>query len=78
MESELVKKGEEVYQRNKEKWERFYLDKIIAIEVEKENLAGAGDDLNDVYDKAIRKYPGGHFYFRRVGPCPAPDYLFRL
>jgi hypothetical protein len=76
MESELVEKGEEIYQRRKEEWERLYLNKIIAIEVEKGELAGAGDELNEVYKKAIRNYPKSHFYFRRVGPCAAPDYLF--
>ena len=28
MESELVEKGEEVYRKRKEKWERLYLNKI--------------------------------------------------
>ncbi|RJS75593.1 hypothetical protein CW714_00190 [Methanophagales archaeon] len=66
MESELVKRGEEVYQRKKEEWERLYLEKIIAIEVEKEDLAGVGE------------YPGSKFFFRKVGPCRAAGYLFSL
>ena len=78
MESELVKRGEEVYQRKKEEWERLYLEKIIAIEVEKEDLAGVGDNIDEVCDKALNKYPGSKFFFRKVGPCRAAGYLFSL
>ena len=78
MESELVKKGEEVYQRNKEKWERRYLNKIIAIEVEKGDLAGVGENIDEVCDEALDKYPGSRFFFRKVGPCRAAGYLFNL
>jgi hypothetical protein len=76
VESELVKKGEEVYQRRKEEWEQLYLNKIIAIEVEKEELAGAGESIDEASEEALKKYPGKLFYFRRAGPCAATTRLF--
>ena len=76
VESALVKVGEEVYEENREEWERRYLGKIVAIEVESRRLAGIGDTLEEAYEEAVKRFPGKKFYFRRVGPCPAPTYLF--
>jgi hypothetical protein len=75
MKSALVVKGEEVYEQNKEKLEKT-LGKIVAIEIESGTIAGIGSTLDEAYEKAIKKYPGRKFYFRRVGPQPAPTYLF--
>jgi len=76
MESLLIKLGEKVYSENKDKWERDYFGKIIAIEVESKELAGVGDTLDEAYENALKKHPNKRFYFRKVGPCPAPTYLF--
>jgi hypothetical protein len=76
MKSVLVIKGEEVYERNKEKLEKTYLGKIVAIETESGTIAGIDENLDKAYEKAITKYPGKKFYFRKVGPSPAPTYLF--
>jgi len=76
MKSVLVIKGEEVYERNKEKLEKTYLGKIVAIEIESRDVAGIGASLDEAYEEAIKKYPKKEFYFRKVGPCPAPGYLF--
>jgi len=76
MESLLVKLGEEVYGENKDKWEKAYSGKIIAIEIVSKELAGVGETLDEAYESALKKYPDKQFYFRKVGPCPAPTYLF--
>ena len=76
MKSMLVMKGEEIYEENREELEGAYLGKIVAIEVESRTIAGVGEDLDEAYEKALKKYPDGRFYFRKVGPCPAPTYLF--
>ena len=76
MDSLIVKLGEETYSKNKSKWEKSYFGKIIAIEVESKELAGVGESLDEAYEDALKKYPNKQFYFRKVGPCPAPTYLF--
>lgn len=76
MKSVLVIKGEEVYEENREKLEKAYLGKIVAIEIESRDVAGIGASLDEAYEEAVKKYPQKQFYFRKVGPCPAPGYLF--
>jgi len=76
MESKLLQFGEEVYEEKKEKLESVYLGKIVAIEVESRDVAGIGENLDEAYEKALKKYPDRQFYFRKVGPCPTTDYLF--
>lgn len=76
MKSVLVIKGEEVYEKNREKLEKAYLGKIVAIEIESGAVAGIGASLDEAYEEALKKYPGKKFYFRKIGPCPAPGYLF--
>jgi len=76
MKSVLVIKGEEIYEQNKEKLEKAYLGKIVAIEIESGTIAGIGLTLDEAYEKAIKKYPDRRFYFRKIGPQPAPTYLF--
>jgi len=76
MKSVLVMKGEEIYEENRERLEKAYLGKIIAIEIESGTVAGLGENLDEAYEEALKKYPGKKFYFRKVGPCPAPGYLF--
>jgi len=76
MKSVLVVKGEEIYEQNKEKLEKAYRGKIVAIETESGTIAGIGETLDEAYEKARKKYPGKKFYFRKVGPHPAPTYLF--
>lgn len=76
MKSVLVLKGEEVYEHNKEELEKTYLGKIVAIEIESGTIAGIGRTLDEAYEKAVKKHPSEKFYFRKVGPYPAPTYLF--
>ena len=76
MESLLVKMGEKIYNENKARWEETHMGKIVAIEVETKSLAGVGENLDEAYENASQRYPNKRFYFRKVGPCPAPAYLF--
>lgn len=76
MKSVLVVKGEEIYEQNREKLEKAYLGKIVAIEIESEEVAGVGASLDEAYEEAVKRYPQKQFYFRKVGPCAAPGYLF--
>jgi len=76
MKSRLAELGEKIYEENKVEWEKAYLGKVIAIEVESRSLAGVGDSLDKAYEEAVKKYPGKQFYFRKVEPCAAPGYLF--
>ena len=76
MKSVLVMKGEEIYKENREKLEKVYLGKIVAIEIESGIVAGVAETLDEAYEEALKKYPNKRFYFRKVGPCPAPTYLF--
>ena len=78
MKSLLVVKGEEIYEKNKRKLEKTHLGKIVAIEIESEDVAGIGENLDEAYEKASRKRPGKKFYFRKVGPCAATSYLYLL
>lgn len=76
MKSLLVVKGEEIYEDSKRELEKKHLGKVVAIEVESRTIAGIGESLDEAYEAAIRKHPGRRFYFRKIGPCPAPTYLF--
>ena len=76
MGSRLAELGEKIYEENRAEWEKAYLGKIIAIEVESRSLAAVGDSLDEVCKKVLEKYPGKQFYFRKVGLCAATDYLF--
>ena len=76
MKSVLVMKGEEIYEKNRERLEKAYMGKIIAIEIKSGTVAGVGEDLDEACEEALKKYPNKKFYFRKVGPCAAPGYLF--
>ena len=76
MKSMLVMKGEEIYEENRKKLEKTYLGKIVAIEIESGTVAGIAESLDEAYEEALKRYPNKRFYFRKVGPCPAPTYLF--
>jgi hypothetical protein len=76
MKSMLVAEGENIYEENRKKLEQTSLGKIVAIEIESREIAGVGPNLDDAYEEAIKKYPKKQFYFRKIGPCQAPGYLF--
>jgi len=71
----LAKMGESIYQDNKDWLEKEYMGKIVALS--KEGVAGVGNEILEVYEKAKKKFKGP-FYFRRVGPNPSVGYLLVL
>jgi hypothetical protein len=71
-------KGEEIYKENKDRLEKTYMGKIIAIEIESRSVAGVGESLDEACEEALKKYPKKKFYFRKVGPCAATSYLYFL
>ena len=62
----LVAKGEEVYQRVKEKLEPEQRGKIVAIEVESGDYF-LGGSVIEAGKKARKKHPNKLFYFVKVG-----------
>lgn len=78
MESKLAQLGEQIYEENKEEWEKVYSGRIITIETKLEQLAGVGETVDDAYRDAVKKHPGKQFYFRRVGEEKAAGYLFMV
>jgi len=78
MESKLAQLGERIYEENREEWEKAFYGKIIAIETESEQMAGVGESVDDAYQKALKKYPGRRFYFRKVGKEKSAGYLFMV
>jgi len=62
----LSEKGEEIYERLKDKLEPEYKGKIMAIEVDSEDYFIA-DSLPDAGKKAKEKYPDKIFHFVKIG-----------
>ncbi len=60
-----------IYEAHKEEWERLYNGKIIAIDVDANDLVSVGDHLKDVSLKARKERPGHRFFVRRVGKNPS-------
>ena len=65
-------KGRRVYE--KLNLEKQFMDKIVAIDVNKEAVVGIGDTIEQAYEDAISKSSKRKFYFRKVGQ----DYLFKV
>lgn len=76
MGSLIVKKGEIAYLKNREQWEKAHAGRIIAIDVDAEEVAGVGGTIDEALDDALRRQPGKQFYVRKVGPCGAAAYLY--
>ncbi|MCP8317066.1 MAG: hypothetical protein H3Z51_09450 [archaeon] len=71
---EFAKECEEVYQKNKEEFEKQYLGKLVALY--EGGIAAVGEDIDKVLESATSKYPDKIFYVRRVGKNPASAILF--
>jgi len=63
-------KAKHIYEAHKDEWERLYSGKIIAIDIDANDLASVGDNLRDVGLEARKKRPRHHFFVRRVGKNP--------
>lgn len=74
MQTDIANRGEEVYRKLRRELEESYMGKVVAIDIEKEEMAAIGDDINEVYRAATNKYPNRPFYFRKVGEEPQTGY----
>ncbi|MFH1229108.1 MAG: hypothetical protein V1678_01650 [Candidatus Aenigmatarchaeota archaeon] len=69
-----MKKSDEIYSLFKERLEKDYMGKIVAIDMKAEKIAGIGSSLTEAYQKAIENSDQKQFTFKRVGS----NYLYRL
>jgi len=67
MQIDIASRGEGLYRKLRNELEKNYMGKVVAIDIEKEEIAGIGDDINDAYKAASKKSPNRPFYFRKVG-----------
>jgi hypothetical protein len=74
MQTDIANKGEEVYRKLRRELEESHMGKVVAIDIEKEEMVGMGDDVNEAYRVASKKYPDRPFYFRKVGKEPQTGY----
>lgn len=64
----IDEKAKQIYETHREEWEKRYVGKIIAIDIEENNIASVGERISDV--EARRKRPGHRLFMRRVGKNP--------
>ncbi|AKB58678.1 hypothetical protein [Methanosarcina barkeri] len=60
-----------IYEAHKEEWEKRYSGKIIAIDVDANDLVSVGDHLKDVSLRARKERPDHRLFVRRVGNNPS-------
>jgi len=71
---DIASRGEEVYRKLRIELEKNQMGKVVAIDIEKEEVSGIGDDINEAYKAATKKSPNRPFYFRKVGKEPQTGY----
>jgi hypothetical protein len=64
-------KAKKIYESHREEWEKLYDEKIIAIDIDTNDLVSVGEHIVDVDLEARRKRPGHRIFVRRVGKNPA-------
>lgn len=65
--NEIARKGEEIYEKNlKDKIEKDYYGKFVAIEVETGKYF-LGETLDEASNKAKKKYPDKINYIKKIG-----------
>lgn len=78
MQADIASRGEQVYRKLRIELEKSYLGKVVAIDIEKGAIAGIGNDINEAYTSARKKYPNRAFYFRKVGEEPQTGYQLAM
>ena len=63
----LDEKANHIYESHKDEWEKMYFGKIIAIDIDENDLATVGDDVSTVGRVVRRERPGHQIFMRRVG-----------
>ncbi len=69
--SNIDEKARHIYETHREEWEKLYMGKIIAIDIEKNDLVTVGERIADVDLDARKKRPGHRLFMRRVCKNPA-------
>lgn len=67
----IDEKARQIYETHREEWEKLYSGKIIAIDIEENNLVSVGEHIGIVDLEARKKRPGHRLFMRRVGRNPA-------
>ena len=67
----IDEKARQIYETHREEWEKLYSGKIIAIDVEENNLVSVGEHIGAVDLEPRKKRPGHRLFMRRVGKNPA-------
>lgn len=67
----IDEKAKRIYETHREEWEKLYSGKIIAIDIEENNLVSVGERISIVDLEARKKRPGHRLFIRRVGRNPA-------
>ena len=60
-----------IYESHKKEWEKIFIGKIIAIDIDANDFVSVGENINDVDLEARRERPGHRIFIRRVGDNPA-------
>ncbi|NOR48980.1 MAG: hypothetical protein GQ533_13225 [Methanosarcinaceae archaeon] len=67
----LDEKAKHIYESHKDEWEKLYLGKIIAIDIDENDIATVGDDVSTVGRVVRRERPGHQIFMRKVGKNPS-------
>ena len=68
-------KAKSIYETHKDEWEKLYNGKIIAIDIDADDLVSVGENIGDVDLEARRERPGHQIFMRRVGNNSATSKL---
>lgn len=71
-------KAKQIYESHMAEWEKLYMGKIIAIDIDEKNLAAVGDNLSKVGLEARTRLPGHRIFLRKVGKNPSVARLWNI
>jgi hypothetical protein len=63
----IDEKARHIYEAHREEWEKLYMGKIIAIDIEENDLAAVVERIEDVDIDARKKRQGHRLFMRRAG-----------
>ncbi len=67
----IDEKAKQIYESYREEWEKLYYGKIIAIDIDDNNLVAVGEYASKVGLEARTKRPSHRIFMRRVGKNPS-------
>ncbi|MFQ6073341.1 MAG: hypothetical protein ACE5KT_11685 [Methanosarcinales archaeon] len=72
----LGKKANSIYQKHKSNLEREHYGKIIAIDLDMEEIIEIGSDLQTITEKVSKKRSGHKIEIRKVGKNPSVGRIY--